>query len=86
MAVHPKGDNLLVSTYDKKMLWFDLDLSTKPYQTLRLHRQAVRGVAYHLRYPLFASSSDDTTVIVSHGMVYKYAIEYLNIRRATFNS
>lgn len=71
MAVHPKGDNLLVSTYDKKMLWFDLDLSTKPYQTLRLHREAVRGVAYHLRYPLFASGSDDQTVIVSHGMVYK---------------
>lgn len=71
MAIHPKGDNLLVSTYDKKMLWFDLDLSTKPYQTLRLHRNAVRSVAYHLRYPLFASSSDDRSVIVSHGMVYK---------------
>lgn len=71
MAIHPKGDNLLVSTYDKKMLWFDLDLSTKPYQTLRLHKGAVRNVAYHQRYPLFASASDDTTVIVSHGMVYK---------------
>lgn len=72
MAIHPKGDNLLVSTYDKKMLWFDLDLSTKPYQTIRLHKNAVRSVAYHLRYPLFASSSDDQSVIVSHGMVYKY--------------
>lgn len=74
MAIHPKGDNLLVSTYDKKMLWFDLDLSTKPYQTIRLHKNAVRSVAYHLRYPLFASASDDQSVIVSHGMVYKYAI------------
>jgi len=27
-------------------------------------------VAYHKRYPLFASASDDGTVIVSHGMVY----------------
>lgn len=72
MAIHPKGDNLLVSTYDKKMLWFDLDLSTKPYQTIRLHKNAVRSVAYHLRYPLFASASDDQSVIVSHGMVYKY--------------
>lgn len=70
MAIHPKGDNLLVSTYDKKMLWFDLDLSTKPYQTIRLHRNAVRSSAYHLRYPLFASASDDQSVIVSHGMVY----------------
>lgn len=71
MAIHPKGDNLLVSTYDKKMLWFDLDLSTKPYQTIRLHRNAVRSSAYHTRYPLFASCSDDQSVIVSHGMVYK---------------
>ncbi|XP_034102454.1 ribosome biogenesis protein BOP1 homolog [Drosophila albomicans] len=70
MSIHPKGDNLLVSTYDKKMLWFDLDLSTKPYQTMRLHRNAVRSVAFHLRYPLFASGSDDQAVIVSHGMVY----------------
>lgn len=71
MAIHPKGDNLLVSSYDKKIMWFDLDLSTKPYQTLKLHQSAVRNVAYHLRYPLFASASDDRGVIVCHGMVYK---------------
>lgn len=71
IAIHPKGDNLLVSSYDKKMMWFDLDLSTKPYQTLKLHSSAVRSVAYHQRYPLFASGSDDRGVIVCHGMVYK---------------
>ncbi|CAH0548634.1 unnamed protein product [Brassicogethes aeneus] len=70
MAIHPLGDNLLVGTYDRKMLWFDLDLSTKPYQTLRLHGTAVRGVAFHKRYPLFASGSDDRSLIISHGMVY----------------
>ncbi|KAF7266191.1 hypothetical protein GWI33_020472 [Rhynchophorus ferrugineus] len=70
MAIHPGGDNLLVGTYDRKMLWFDLDLSTKPYQTLRLHGTAVRGVAFHKRYPLFASGSDDRNLIISHGMVY----------------
>nr|MBE5724360.1 putative ribosome biogenesis protein BOP1-like protein [Cucujiformia] len=26
MAIHPLGDNLLVGTYDRKVLWFDLDL------------------------------------------------------------
>ncbi|XP_045465857.1 ribosome biogenesis protein BOP1 homolog [Harmonia axyridis] len=70
MAIHPGGDNLLVGTYDRKVLWFDLDLSTKPYQVLRLHGTAVRGVAFHKRYPLFASGSDDKSLIVSHGMVY----------------
>lgn len=71
IAIHPNGDNILVGTYDRKMLWFDLDLSTQPYKALRLHGTAVRGVAFHKRYPLFASASDDRSVIVSHGMVYK---------------
>ncbi|XP_017755564.1 PREDICTED: ribosome biogenesis protein BOP1 homolog [Eufriesea mexicana] len=70
MAIHPGGDNILVGTYDRKTLWFDLDLSTKPYQTLRLHGTGVRGVAFHKRYPLFASGADDRSLIVSHGMVY----------------
>ncbi|RKP24382.1 WD40-repeat-containing domain protein, partial [Syncephalis pseudoplumigaleata] len=70
LDVHPQGDNLLVGSYDKRVCWFDLDLSTRPYRTLRYHRQAVRGVAYHQRYPLFASCGDDGSVHVFHGMVY----------------
>ncbi|XP_052894287.1 ribosome biogenesis protein BOP1 homolog isoform X2 [Anopheles moucheti] len=70
MAIHPKGDNLLVGTYEKRLIWFDLDLSTKPYQQLRIHNAAIRSVSFHLRYPLFASAGDDRSVIVSHGMVY----------------
>ncbi|KAF6205239.1 hypothetical protein GE061_019406 [Apolygus lucorum] len=70
ITVHPGGDNLLIGTYDRKVLWFDLELSTKPYKTLSLHSQAVRSVAYHKRYPLFASVSDDMSLIISHGMVY----------------
>jgi len=65
------GDNVLVGTYDRKMLWFDLDFSKEPYQTLRLHGTGVRAVAFHKRYPLFASGADDRALIVSHGMVYK---------------
>ena len=64
------GDNLLVGTYDKKVQWFDLDLSTMAYQVLRYHTNAVRDVQYHKRYPLFASCSDDNNITVSHGMVY----------------
>ena len=29
------GDNLVIGSYDSRMSWFDLDLSTKPYQTLK---------------------------------------------------
>ncbi|XP_032549093.1 ribosome biogenesis protein BOP1 [Chiroxiphia lanceolata] len=70
MAVHPGGDNVICGSYDSKLAWFDLDLSTRPYQLLRHHRRALRSVAFHRRYPLFASGSDDGTVIVCHGMVY----------------
>uniref|UniRef100_A0A4W4E650 Ribosome biogenesis protein BOP1 n=1 Tax=Electrophorus electricus TaxID=8005 RepID=A0A4W4E650_ELEEL len=70
MAVHPGGDNVICGSYDCRLAWFDLDLSTKPYKVLRHHKKALRGVAYHKHYPLFASGSDDGTVIVCHGMVY----------------
>lgn len=70
IAVHPGGDNLLVGSFDPRLVWFDTDLSTKPYKTMRYHKEAIRGVAFHKKYPLFASASDDAHVIVSHGMVY----------------
>lgn len=70
LAIHPKGDNLIIGSYDRRLCWFDMDLSAYPYKTLRHHKKALRQVTYHPRYPLFASCSDDGTVIVCHGMVY----------------
>ncbi|KAM9097831.1 ribosome biogenesis protein BOP1 [Sarcophilus harrisii] len=70
LAIHPQGDNVICGSYDSKLIWFDLDLSTKPYKVLRHHKKALRAVAFHPRYPLFASGSDDGSVIVCHGMVY----------------
>ncbi|GFR59221.1 ribosome biogenesis protein BOP1 [Elysia marginata] len=68
--IHPGGDNLIIGSYDSRLCWFDLDLSTKPYQTLKYHKKALRQVAYHKHYPLFASASDDGSIIVSHGKVF----------------
>ncbi|CAL1539984.1 unnamed protein product [Lymnaea stagnalis] len=68
--IHPGGDNIIIGSYDSRLCWFDLDLSTKPYQTLKYHKKALRQVAFHKHYPLFASASDDGSVIVSHGKVY----------------
>ncbi|XP_065066658.1 ribosome biogenesis protein bop1-like [Rhopilema esculentum] len=70
MDVHPQGDNLIIGSYDKRLCWFDIDLSAKPYKTLRHHKKAVRQVKYHQRYPLFASASDDGSVIICHGKVF----------------
>ncbi|KAL0599291.1 Ribosome biogenesis protein BOP1 [Plecturocebus cupreus] len=72
LASQPRalGDNIICGSYDSKLVWFDLDLSTKPYRVLRHHKKALRAVAFHPRYPLFASGSDDGSVIICHGMVY----------------
>lgn len=35
MDIHPLGDHLIVGSYDRKLCWFDLELSDKPYKILR---------------------------------------------------
>ncbi len=61
---------MILGSFDRRLGWFDLDLSVRPYKTLRYHREALRQVCFHSSYPLFASASDDGTVHVFHGMVY----------------
>ncbi|KAJ2738323.1 Ribosome biogenesis protein erb1 [Coemansia sp. Cherry 401B] len=69
--VHPQGDNVIVGSYDKKLSWFDLDLSVKPYRSIRYHKQAIRQVQFSRKFPLFATASDDGSIQVYHGMVYQ---------------
>jgi ribosome biogenesis protein ERB1 len=59
-----------VGTLDRRVVWFDLDLSATPYKTLKYHERAVRCCRFHGRYPLLASCSDDGTVHVFHSTVY----------------
>ncbi|KAJ1970326.1 Ribosome biogenesis protein erb1 [Dimargaris verticillata] len=73
--VHPQGgdtgDHIIVGTYDKKLCWFDLDLSTKPYKVIKFHPKAIRQVCFHPKFPLFTSASDDGTLQVFHATVYQ---------------
>lgn len=75
ISLHPMGDNLLVSSYDKRLLWHDLDLGSTPYKTLRYHTKAIRSVKFHNSYPLFADASDDGTLQVLHGKVFGDSME-----------
>merc|ERR1712032_51535 len=70
MDVHPSGDHVVIGSFDRRLLWFDLDLGRTPYKTFKYHERAIRSVRFHKRYPLIASSSDDGTVHVFHCMVY----------------
>nr|5EM2_A Chain A, Ribosome biogenesis protein ERB1 [Thermochaetoides thermophila DSM 1495]5EM2_C Chain C, Ribosome biogenesis protein ERB1 [Thermochaetoides thermophila DSM 1495] len=68
--VHPGGDNLVVGSYDKRLLWHDLDLSNRPYKTMRFHTEAIRAVRFHKGgLPLFADASDDGSLQIFHGKV-----------------
>ena len=59
---NPKKHN----SSDRVFAWIDLELSNKPWKTLRSHTAAVRALAYHKRLPLLATVSDDATAIVYH--------------------
>ncbi|KAK7071982.1 Ribosome biogenesis protein 1 [Halocaridina rubra] len=69
IAVHPGGEHFLIGGYDRKLNWFEMECTRRPH-LLRYHKSAVRSVAYHRKYPLFASAADEGRVIVCHGMVY----------------
>lgn len=72
LDIHPRGgDHLIAGSYDKRVLWHDLDLAATPYKTLRYHEKAVRSVAFHKgTLPLFCSASDDGAIHVFHATVY----------------
>ncbi|GAA5986015.1 hypothetical protein JCM5350_005497 [Sporobolomyces pararoseus] len=70
LDIHPLGDNLIVGSYDRRLVWHDLDLSTTPYKTLRYHSRALRAVAFSPSYPLFLSTSDDGSIHIFHSTVY----------------
>lgn len=71
LAIHPSGDHVLMASSDGRVTWFDLDLASRPYQTLTGHSGAVRCVSFHPRLPLFASASSDGTLQICHGQVFQ---------------
>eukprot|EP00871_Galdieria_phlegrea_P002643 jgi/Galph1/337/GphlegSOOS_G5090.1 len=71
MCVHPSGDHLLIGSSEGHLMWFDLDLSSRPYKKLRDHSYSVRTIACHNKLPLFADASDDHSIAIFHATVYE---------------
>ena len=70
MQVHPSGDHLALTAYDRKVVWLDLAVPSRdPFKTLRYHKKAVRDCSFHPGYPLLATCSDDGTTHVYHARV-----------------
>ncbi|KAL0230401.1 hypothetical protein PCE1_003961 [Barthelona sp. PCE] len=73
--VHPSGAQLLVSTFDKQVQWFEIDIQVLPYKSLRQHKKPVRGAQFHPQYPLFSSCDDSGIIQVFHGKVFNDGIK-----------
>jgi ribosome biogenesis protein ERB1 len=41
ISVHPKGDNFILGSYDKKIMWFDEETGSTPYKKLKYHAKAI---------------------------------------------
>ena len=78
MDVHPLGDHLIVGGYDRKLCWFDLELSDKPYKILRyvtelnlsMHTDISHGTISQVsqpRHPIVTLPSDISIVCVIVG-------------------
>lgn len=50
MHVDFGGDNLFVGGHDRIFSWIDLQLSNKPWKSVKHHTAAVRAVAQHGRF------------------------------------
>ena len=68
--IHPGGDNFVLGTYDRKIVWFDVDMGSKPYKNLKYHNKAIRNVGFSSKYPLMSSCSDDGTVNIFYAKVF----------------
>jgi ribosome biogenesis protein ERB1 len=70
MDVHVSGNHVMLGLLDRQLVWFDLNLASTPYKTLKYHKRALHSVGFNLRYPLIASGSENGSVHVFHSMVY----------------
>ena len=62
MDVHPSGDHLIVGGYDRKLCWFDLELSEKPYKILRYARGTFCDVFDISLTHIFRSSAEQISL------------------------
>jgi ribosome biogenesis protein ERB1 len=70
LTLHSSGDHVVAGSYDRRLVWFDLDFGSKPFKTLQYHDRAIRRAAFHAgKYPLLACASDDATISILHAKV-----------------
>ncbi|SOV06181.1 uncharacterized protein UDID_19428 [Ustilago sp. UG-2017a] len=56
-------------SYDKKLAWFNLDLSNRPSKVLKYHSKAVRAVHFNTAWNLVVDASDNGTLQLFYAKV-----------------
>ncbi|VDN05697.1 unnamed protein product [Thelazia callipaeda] len=69
MHIDFQGENVFVGGHDRTFSWIDLQLSSKPWKTVKHHSAAIRAIAQHPRYPLLATVSDDSTAVIYYARI-----------------
>ncbi|KAL3998017.1 BOP1NT (NUC169) domain family protein [Acanthocheilonema viteae] len=84
MHVDFRGNNVFVGGHDRIFSWIDLQLSSKPWRSVKHHTAAIRAVTQHSRYPLVATVSDDSTALVYYARINSDPLkenEFVPVRR-----
>lgn len=68
--IHPRGEHVITGGLDRRLEFFETEISKTPCRSIKYHSKAIRRVRFHKRYPLFATSSDDGLVHIFHCTVY----------------
>ena len=71
MAIDTKSETVLFGGHDRIVEVMQPEISTKSAKVMKFHKNAIRRVKYHSRYPLFASCSDDANIHIFHLKVFE---------------
>ncbi|CAB3411226.1 unnamed protein product [Caenorhabditis bovis] len=70
MVPDSTGENIFLGGLDRRFAWMDLQMGNKPWKKLKHHHSAIRSVAYHKKYPLLATVSDDGSAMIYYARIY----------------
>jgi ribosome biogenesis protein ERB1 len=71
VCVHSSGDHYVAVSEDKRLVWFDTDLGTKPWRVLKnFQEKSLVRTQFHDKYHLLAVASMDGTVQIFHAKVF----------------
>lgn len=79
LSLHKSGDHVLAGSYDKNLMWFDLDGKEFAFKKMNVHSLAIRKTVFSPKFNLFASCSDDGNIVVQHAKVDNEGFSYPTI-------